>query len=144
MNLNIGLSNRETTTELIEIPSNHRLSTFSPDVANELRQQGLETIKRTVPVMTLAQVCDAYVDRPIDFLKIDVEGHEGEVIEGGDWVRWRPRVILVEATWPERWEHLILNADYIFVIFDGLNRYYVRTGGQSARLGVDHPSQSLR
>jgi FkbM family methyltransferase len=126
INLNIGLSNRETTSELIEFPSNSGLSTFSPDMADVWRHLQLETIKRAVPVMTLAQVCEAYVDRPIDFLKIDVEGHEREVIEGGDWTRWRPRVILVEATWVERWEHLILAADYVFVIFDGLNRYYVR------------------
>jgi len=127
INLNVGVSNCEKTLELLECPSNHRMSTFSADVADELSQQGLEMIKRTVPVMTLARVCEVYVDRPIDFLKIDVEGHEREVIEGADWRRWRPRVILVEATWPERWEHLILAADYLFAIFDGLNRYYVRT-----------------
>jgi FkbM family methyltransferase len=125
INLNIGLSNCEKTAELIEFPSNSCLSTLSPDMANVWGQQGLETIKRALPVRTLAQVCEDYVDRPIDFLKIDVEGHEREVIEGGDWSRWRPRVILVEATWPQQWEHLILAADYLFVIFDGLNRYYV-------------------
>jgi FkbM family methyltransferase len=127
INLNIGLSNCESTFEFTEFPSSPGLSTFSPDMAGVWRHLQLETIKRTVPVMTLAQVCDAFVDRPIDFLKIDTEGHEREVIEGGDWHRWRPRVILVEAVWPERWEHLILAADYVFAIFDGLNRYYVRT-----------------
>ena len=50
-----------------------------------------------------------------------------EVIEGGDWGRWRPRVILIEDMWPDQWEeHLILAADYLFAVFDGLNRYYVR------------------
>jgi FkbM family methyltransferase len=127
INLNIGLSNREATADLIEFPSNSGYATFSPDVANTWRQQGLETVtRRAIPLRTLAQVCEEYVDRPIDFLKIDVEGHEREVIEGGDWCRWRPRVILVEATWPDQWDHLILAADYLFVIFDGLNRCYVR------------------
>jgi FkbM family methyltransferase len=126
INLNVGLSNRETTLVLNELPSNPALSTFSSSIAN-LRREGLETVIRSVRVMTLAQVCEAYVDRPIDFLKIDVEGHEREVIEGGDWSRWRPRVILVDDTWPERFEPLILAADYLFAIFDGLNRYYVRS-----------------
>jgi FkbM family methyltransferase len=126
INLNVGLSIREATAELIEFPANPGLSTFSSELASKWSHMlELESIKRTVPVMTLAQVCEAYVDRPIDFLKIDVEGYEREVIEGGDWGRWRPRVILIEATWPERWEHLIVAADYVFVIFDGLNRYYV-------------------
>ena len=69
----------------------------------------------------------------IDFLKIDVESHEREVLEGADWGRYRPRVVLVEATRPqtsipsyEHWEPILLSADYLFAFFDGLNRYYVR------------------
>jgi Methyltransferase FkbM domain len=77
-------------------------------------------------VKALAQVCEEYVNRPIDFMKIDVEAHEYEVIVGGDWHRWRPRVVLVEAHWIERWELLLLAADYHFATFDGMNRYYVR------------------
>ena len=88
--------------------------------------QGMTFVRRPVPVMTLARVCEEHVDRRIDFLKIDAEGHEREVIEGGDWGRWRPRIILVEATWPDRWEPQLLAADYRFAAFDGLNRYYVR------------------
>jgi FkbM family methyltransferase len=127
VNLNVGLSNYETTSELIEFPSNPGLSTFSTDLADVWARKGLDATKRSVPLMTLAQVCQVYVDRTIDFLKIDVEGHEREVIEGGNWEKWRPRVIVVEATWrPKQWEHLILDADYLFAIFDGLNRYYVR------------------
>ncbi len=139
INLNVGLSNCQTTSELIEFPANPGLSTFSPDMANAWRHLELETIKRAVPVMTLAQVCKEHVDRQIDFLKIDVEGHEREVIEGGDWNRWRPRVILVEATWVNRWEHLILAADYVFAIFDGLNRYYVRSEDSQLLSALDTP-----
>jgi len=62
-----------------------------------------------------------------------VEAHEREVIEGGDWKRWRPRVIVIEATKPytnipihDLWEPLLFEADYLFATFDGINRYYVR------------------
>jgi hypothetical protein len=48
------------------------------------------------------------------------------VIEGADLKRWRPRVILVETSWHEQWEPIILAADYLFATFDGLNRCYVR------------------
>jgi FkbM family methyltransferase len=140
INLNVGLSNCESASELIEFPANPSLSTFSPEMASTWRHLELETIKRTVPVTTLAQVCEVYVDRPIDFLKIDVEGHERDVIEGGDWGRWRPRVVLVEAMWPERWEHLILAADYLFVIFDGLNRYYVRAEDRQLSSALNAPA----
>ena len=69
----------------------------------------------------------------IDFLSIDVEGHEREVLAGGDWKTWRPRIVVVEATEPtttipshEKWEGILLEASYLFATFDGLNRYYVR------------------
>jgi hypothetical protein len=119
------LSHCEGTLELHEFPSNAS-STLSPSLVKFWRDQGLDCVKRSVPVTTLARVCEDLVDKPIDFVKIDVEGHEREVIEGGDWRRWRPRVILIEAMWPDQWEHLILAADYLFAIFDGINRYYVR------------------
>jgi hypothetical protein len=68
----------------------------------------------------------------IDFLKIDVEGAEPDVIAGLDLARHRPRVILVEAINPnnpdaavDSWEPALLAAAYRFVYFDNLNRFYV-------------------
>jgi FkbM family methyltransferase len=83
-------------------------------------------------VTTLATLCrEAGIER-IDFLKIDVEGAEADVLAGADWSRWRPRLILAEAvapvtmaeTWPE-WEPHLVDQGYRFALFDGLNRYYV-------------------
>ncbi len=68
----------------------------------------------------------------IDFLKIDVEGWEADVIASGDWTRHRPRVVLVEAVdlcgrpTHETWEPELVSAGYRFVLFDGLNRFYCR------------------
>jgi len=41
-------------------------------------------------------LADAQAPAPIDFISIDVEGHELDVIEGLDLARWRPRLLLVE------------------------------------------------
>ena len=35
--------------------------------------------------------------------------------------------MLVIEGGPETWEHLVLAADYLFALFDGVNRYYVRS-----------------
>jgi hypothetical protein len=85
-----------------------------------------------VELTTLAALLDAHPG-PVDFLKIDVEGAERAVIEGADWTRHRPRVLVVEATEPgspkpthEQWEPMLLDAGYRCALFDGLNRFYGR------------------
>ena len=90
--------------------------------------------ERQVPVMTLTEVCAQYVRQPIDFLSIDAELHEREVLEGQDWRRWRARIVVIEdgvstetgRTSHDQWEHYLLQADYRFAFFDGVNRFYVR------------------
>ena len=84
-----------------------------------------------VEVQTLAQVCATYAPPAIHFLKVDVEGAETAVLQGADFTRFRPWLVVVEATAPgtivqthEEWEYLLLEADYSFVWFDGLNRFY--------------------
>jgi hypothetical protein len=81
---------------------------------------------------TLSRVCERFHLAPIHFLKIDVEGMEKAVLQGADFGKIRPWIILVEATIPNSveesysdWEPLLLNAGYEYAYFDGLNRYYV-------------------
>jgi hypothetical protein len=85
-----------------------------------------------IPARTLRGILEEHAPERIDFMSIDVEGHETQVIRGNDWDRFRPRVVLVEATLPmtrtpchQEWEPLLLAAGYIFAYFDGLNRFYV-------------------
>ena len=65
-------------------------------------------------------------ERTVDVLKIDAEGFERQVLRSIDLGRWRPRVILIEATWCDLWEHIIEGSGYSMAMFDGINRYYVR------------------
>ena len=134
VNLNIGLSDKEGTLEFFEFPGGlPGSSTFERGQAEWHRDRGVPFAERSVPVRTLADVCEEHVTGPIDFLSIDTEGHERHVLEGGDWSRWRPRVLVVEATEPntlvpthDQWEHLLTDVDYLFAAFDGLNRFYLR------------------
>jgi hypothetical protein len=91
---------------------------------------GYQTIR--MPVTTLARLCEAQGLDTIDFLKIDVEGGEADVLLGGDWRRFRPKVIVVEAVAPgsgepawQGWEPFLLEQGYRFALFDTLNRFYV-------------------
>ena len=142
INLNVGVSDRAGTLPFFEFaPPSSTASTFSPEAAALHREAGLSFVERSVAVRTLTDICAEYVEGTIDFLSVDVEGHELQVLRGADWSRWRPRVVLVEATRPrtttdssgttplthELWEPVLLEAGYIFASFDGLNRYYVRS-----------------
>jgi len=50
-----------------------------------------------VPVRTLDDILiEANAPLAFDFLSVDVEGHELEVLSGFDFARWRPRLILLE------------------------------------------------
>ena len=108
-------------------------STFVEEFAIRGERLGYTKTEEIVAITTLKDICDTHVRSAIDFLKIDVEGWERHVIEGGDWANYLPKVVLVEATEPntpvpnfKNWEFILLDADYVFAYFDGLNRYYVR------------------
>jgi FkbM family methyltransferase len=133
INLNFGLSDKEGTLDFYEATKGAGLSTFVKAEMERQRKAGFEFIERQCKVTTLAKICEQYVHGEIDFVSVDVEGYEREVIEGGDWRKWRPCILVIESTKPgttipshDAWEPLLLAADYVFANFDGLNRYYVR------------------
>jgi FkbM family methyltransferase len=122
----------EGTLELFEATTFHGLSTASAAHAVAAETAGVAGRRVVKPVTTLAALCAAHAPAVIDVLKIDVEGHEAEVIVGNDWSRFRPRIVLVEAIEPlsmkdaaHRFEPALLAAGYRFAFFDNLNRWYV-------------------
>ena len=111
----------------------HGLSTTVEGHARAAQSEfGKRAQATTMPVTTLRALCERHAPRAIDFLKIDVEGAEREVLAGGDWRRFRPKVVVAEALEPvtlapawQAWEPLLLGNGYRFAFFDSLNRYYV-------------------
>ena len=108
------------------------LSTLDEEIARTHARAGFTVTPSAIEVCTLAEICRWHVHGPIHFLKVDVEGAEAELLAGADWQRYRPWIVLVEATVPlsdkpteHGWEPILLAADYRFVWFDGLNRFYV-------------------
>lgn len=118
----------------------HGLSTFSADLADHFAQTRCAFTPCRVEVLSLREICERHCSGTIDFMKIDVEGAEKEVIESGDWIRFRPRIVLVEAITPDTlspvwasWEPMLVGHGYQFVYFDGVNRFYVRDEDQALR-----------
>jgi hypothetical protein len=69
------------------------------------------------------------------------------VLFGGDWRRFRPKVVIVEALAPytlapafQQWEPFLAQHGYSYVWFDSLNRYYLAAeAGELAGRFTDAP-----
>lgn len=88
-----------------------------------MRPEGtIEVATRTLDdILTEAQA-----PVPIDFISIDVEGHELDVLEGLDLARWRPRLLLVEDHVLNRRLHrAIVQRGYCWVRRTDLNAWYM-------------------
>ena len=131
----------------------HGLSTMIENHAQAaLTQFGKSAEAITVPLTTLRRaVRRAQAPASFDFLKIDVEGAEPDVLFGGDWQRFRPKVVVVEALAPytlapafAQWEPFLAQHGYGYVWFDSLNRYYLAAGGGRARRLLHGRARHLR
>lgn len=80
-----------------------------------------------VPVRTLDDIlAESGAPSPIDFLSLDVEGHELEVLAGFDIARWRPRLILMEDQVADHGKHRALRrAGYKLVRYTDYDGWYV-------------------
>ena len=109
-------------------------------------ENGHEGVIHKVPMLSLTEICTAYVKSEIHFLKIDIEGFEKSVIEGMDFSRFRPWILVIEATRPnsteevyDEWEGQILSANYLLAYTDGLNRFYVANEHCELLLSLRYP-----
>lgn len=132
INLALACGAADGTITLYDTPAINGWASTDAATAAQHRADGVAIVEHQVPLRTLAGVCADHAPAAIHFLKIDVEGFEAEVLRGMDLQRWRPWVLVIEATVPgsavanhEQWEPLVTAHAYQFAWFDGLNRYYV-------------------
>lgn len=105
LNCGVGTSNIDLTFHFLN-DSYSSMNTFNLDF---IKSEGLENqIKKSVeiPVLNLAEILENNIkssDR-IDFFDIDVEGNDLDVLKSNDWVKFRPKIVMVETTQPLRFD----------------------------------------
>lgn len=83
--------------------------------------------KKNIEILTIKSILNEYLkDNAIDFMSIDVEGYDLEVLKGNDWIKFRPKIVLVESN---RQGSLIAqymkNIDYELVYSNGCNSFFL-------------------
>ena len=133
-NLNVGLSSARGELKFREYTKGSGLSTFDTSMAHMYENSigSSSAIKShkdyKVPVMTLDEVIAENVTGHINFIKIDVEGYEYEVIRGYEWKKNRPELVCVESNHIHKkkdWKPLLKQHGYQEVFFDGINSYFL-------------------
>jgi len=150
VNLNVAIGEHGGEKPLY-VFEQYGTSTFDPANRDRFVELGYSCEEKLVPVATLAAICAEHASESIDFLKVDCEGWENFVLRGADWERFRPTVLIVEATEPmstvpswHEWEPFLTEtARYEFVYFDGLNRFYVPRERSELRSHFDRPPNVL-
>lgn len=97
-NLNIGVGAKNGKMIFYQIFPD-TLSTFSKKQAEFYEKIGFKIkSKRKLKIKRLDSVIRKYCkDRKIDFLSIDTEGYETEVLNSNNWKLFRPKVICIES-----------------------------------------------
>jgi FkbM family methyltransferase len=116
-NLCVGVSDVEERLRY-HVFNEPALNTFDPALAAERARLADYHLTETceIPVRRLDDLLSENLQRgqPIDFLSIDVEGLDLQVLKSNDWGRFRPQALLVEDRTADI-EQLIVNPIHAFV-----------------------------
>ncbi len=100
INLEIPVSDKDEvlTYYIFNEPALNGFSRELSDSRNGLRQYKIIDMKG-LRTRTLASILDELMPmgQKIDFLSIDVEGLDFQVLNSNNWVKYRPEVVLIEA-----------------------------------------------
>lgn len=97
INVNAGVYNKEGLLTFYKFNHSY-LNTLDAEVGEQRIKDGEPFIEKIdVKVERLETILDKYANgREIDFLTIDVEGFDLEVLQSNNWEKYRPKIICVE------------------------------------------------
>ncbi len=99
VNVEALVSDRETEITFYHWGTPFPANTVSPEYAQIMTNQyGREPTRIVMKTRRLDSLLDEFLpfNQKIDFLNVDAEGHDLEVLRSNDWERYRPDLILVE------------------------------------------------
>ncbi len=126
--VNVALVPRGFTEDTVVLRSGG-LTSGLPSVASSRPEIGFRGNEVRVPARALSAVLDAAALDHVDFLSLDVEGYEAEVLKGVDFDRHAPGHLLVEIDGDRVEVERVLGDRYTLVAPLSFHDYlYARTG----------------
>ncbi len=126
------------------------LSTIVDSVGAQHRATGAVVVDKSVPALRLSDVLEQHggTDQEVHFMLVDTEGAEQQVLASVDLRTFRPWILVVESTTPNSvlqthhtWEPALLEAGYVFCLFDGISRFYVaQERAQMLEVALSYPA----
>ncbi len=120
---------REVTFFRVESGGVYSTTKLTSDHARRIDHMGLASVPISVPARTLDSILQEVGAPAIDFVSIDVEGAETEVLRGFDIRRWKPAVVVIESNsklrLPEVRDYFTSNG-YAFRCSIDVNDIYLR------------------
>ncbi|MGI8654653.1 MAG: FkbM family methyltransferase [Pyrinomonadaceae bacterium] len=102
-NLEAGVSDVNDELTYYFIDKNSSMNSFSKEFLIEIGMH--ESVKEEikVPVYKLSQILDEHLPagQTIDFLSVDVEGFDYNVLVSNDWDKYRARIVVVEDSYKD-------------------------------------------
>ncbi|MDD5285624.1 MAG: FkbM family methyltransferase [Desulfuromonadaceae bacterium] len=97
--LNIGIGLSEQTSADFFVMSAKTLNTFSRVEAERYQSYGNQLIERIIPIalVPINSVMTKYCIKTPNFISLDVEGMDLEILKSLDLAKWRPEVFCIET-----------------------------------------------
>ena len=98
INLNVGVGTNKGKLIFYQVVGDSTISSFHKEIAEKISVMHKRLIRElNVDVLRLTDIYENYVkDIQIDFMSIDTEGSDLEVLKSNNWDKFRPTVIMVE------------------------------------------------
>lgn len=95
VNIQCGVSDVESTMEFYSFKSSS-YNTFRKELVNEIEKVTELLNVKEIHVKKLSSILEHQNIKEIDFMSVDVEGLDLNVLKSNDWKRFHPKVVIVE------------------------------------------------
>ena len=97
--INCGVGTGKERLENFYIMTTKTLNTFSNETAESYQNYGSNKIEKIIPIklLPIENILDKYTNRPINFVSLDTEGHDLEILKNFCFSKYKPEVFCIET-----------------------------------------------